>query len=126
MLNTELCPRYTARVVTELNIEPSPVWMQKRLRAVGMRPINNIVDITNYVLVEYGHPMHAFDLACVKDGNIVVRNAYENEVVTTLDGKAPVTPDMLLIADTEKGVGIAGVMGGLNSEITEGYQGHIV
>ena len=120
VLNTELCPRYTARVVTELNIEPSPVWMQKRLRAVGMRPINNIVDITNYVLVEYGHPMHAFDLACVKDGNIVVRNAYENEVVTTLDGKErPVTPDMLLIADTEKGVGIAGVMGGLNSEITK-------
>lgn len=117
--NTELCPRYTARVVTDLNIEPSPAWMQKRLRAVGMRPINNIVDITNYVLVEYGHPMHAFDLACVKDGNIVVRNAYENEIVTTLDGKErAVTPDMLLIADPEKGVGIAGVMGGLNSEIT--------
>ena len=117
--NTELCPRYIARVVTDLNIEPSPAWMQKRLRAVGMRPINNIVDITNYVLVEYGHPMHAFDLACVKDGNIVVRNAYENEIVTTLDGKErAVTPDMLLIADPEKGVGIAGVMGGLNSEIT--------
>ena len=118
--NPELCPRYAARVVTELNIAPSPAWMQKRLRSVGMRPINNIVDITNYVLVEYGHPMHAFDLACVKNGHIVVRNAYENEVVTTLDGKErPVTPDMLLIADPEKGVGIAGVMGGLNSEITE-------
>ncbi len=123
VLNSELCPRYCARVVTELNIAPSPAWMQKRLRAVGMRPINNIVDITNYVLLEYGHPMHAFDLACVEDGHIVVRNAYENEVVTTLDGKQrPVTPEMLLIADPEKGVGIAGVMGGLNSEIKENTQ----
>ena len=118
--NSELCPRYAARVVTDLVIEPSPKWMQRRLRAVGMRPINNIVDITNYVLVEYGHPMHAFDLACVADGHIVVRNAYENEKVITLDGKErAVTPDMLLIADPEKGVGIAGVMGGENSEITE-------
>ena len=118
--NAALCPRYTARVVTDIRIEPSPAWMQKKLRSVGMRPINNIVDITNYVLVEYGHPMHAFDLACVSGGHIVVRNAEENEVVTTLDGKQrPVTPDMLLIADPEKGVGIAGVMGGENSEITE-------
>jgi phenylalanyl-tRNA synthetase beta chain len=118
--NFDLCPRYTARVVTDIKIEPSPAWMQKKLRSVGFRPINNIVDITNYVLAEYGHPMHAFDLACVKNGHIVVRNAMENEVVTTLDDKPrPVTPDMLLIADDEKGVGIAGVMGGLNSEITE-------
>lgn len=118
--NAALCPRYCARVVTDLRIEPSPAWMQKRIRAVGMRPINNIVDITNYVLVEYGHPMHAFDLACVAGGNIVVRNAYEKEIVTTLDKKErPVDPGMLLIADPEKGVGIAGVMGGLNSEITE-------
>ncbi len=117
--NSDLCPRYCARVVTELNIAPSPAWMQKRLNAAGMRPINNIVDITNYVLLEYGHPMHAFDLACIASGQIVVRNAHEGEVVTTLDGKErPVTPDMLLIADPEKGVGIAGVMGGLNSEIT--------
>ena len=80
---------------------------------------NNIVDITNYVLLEYGHPMHAFDLACIEDAHIVVRNAVEGEVVTTLDGKQrAVTPDMLLIADPHKGVGIAGVMGGLNSEIT--------
>ncbi len=120
VLNPELCPRYCARVVTDLNIAPSPAWMQRRLLAAGMRPINNIVDITNYVLLEYGHPMHAFDLACVKDGHIVVRNAYENEKVTTLDAKErPVAPEMLLIADPEKGVGIAGVMGGLNSEITE-------
>ncbi len=118
--NAALCPRYTARVVTDIHIAPSPAWMQKKLRSVGMRPINNIVDITNYVLVEYGHPMHAFDLSCVSGGHIVVRNAKENEVVTTLDGKQrPVTPDMLLIADPEKGVGIAGVMGGENSEITE-------
>ena len=118
--NTELCPRYTARVVTDIRIEPSPAWMQKKLRSVGLRPINNIVDITNYVMVEYGHPMHAFDLACVKDGHIIVRNAYENEIVTTLDEKQrAVDPEMLLIADPEKGVGIAGVMGGLNSEITE-------
>lgn len=120
VLNSELCPRYTARVVTDLRIAPSPLWMQKKLYSVGLRPINNIVDITNYVMVEYGHPMHAFDLATVAEGHIVVRNAHEGEVVRTLDSKdRPVTPDMLLIADPTKGVGIAGVMGGENSEITE-------
>ena len=120
VLNGELCPRYTARVITDIKIAPSPAWMQKKLISVGFRPINNIVDITNYVLAEYGHPMHAFDLNCVKDGHIVVRNAVANEVVTTLDDKErAVTPEMLLIADPEKGVGIAGVMGGQNSEITE-------
>ena len=118
--NSELCPRYTARVVTDIKIEPSPAWMQKKLRSVGMRPINNIVDITNYVLVEYGHPMHSFDLSCIGDGHIIVRNAHENEKVMTLDSKLrDVTPDMLLIADPYKGVGIAGVMGGENSEITD-------
>ncbi len=118
--NPYLCPRYCARVVTELNIEPSPKWMQKKLKSVGLRPINNIVDITNLVLVEYGHPMHAFDLACVAQNHIVVRNAAEGETVFTLDGKQrELTADMLLIADPEKGVGIAGVMGGLNSEITQ-------
>lgn len=120
VLNPTLCPRYLARVVTDLKIEPSPKWMQLRLKLAGIRPINNIVDITNFVLLEYGHPMHAFDLACIKDGHIVVRNANENEIVTTLDGKErEMSPDMLLIADPEKGVGVAGVMGGLNSEITE-------
>lgn len=115
-----LCPRYCARVVTDLKIEPSPLWMQRKLRAVGMRPINNIVDITNLILVEYGHPMHAFDLSCVADSHIVVRRAKQDEVVYTLDGKERVmSDDMLLIADPEKGVGVAGVMGGLNSEITE-------
>ncbi len=118
VLNTELCPRYAARVVTDIKIEPSPRWMQKKLRSVGLRPINNIVDITNYVMVEYGHPMHAFDLACVADAHIVVRNAVENETVRTLDSKdRAVDPSMLLIADPKKGVGIAGVMGGENSEI---------
>ena len=118
--NTDLCPRYCARVVTDIRIAPSPEWMQKKLRSVGLRPINNIVDITNYVLIEYGHPMHAFDLSCITDGHIVVRNAKKDEVVTTLDGKQrAVTPDMLLIADPVRGVGIAGVMGGENSEITE-------
>ncbi len=117
--NYELCPRYTARVVKDIVIEPSPKWMQRKLKAVGMRPINNIVDITNYVLVEYGHPMHAFDLACIEGSHIIVRNAHESEIVTTLDKKdRPVSPDMLLIADENRGVGIAGVMGGLNSEIT--------
>ena len=118
--NPYLCPRYTARVVTDLKIEPSPLWLQRKLKQVGFRPINNIVDITNLVLVEYGHPMHAFDLACVKDSHIVVRNAKPNETVFTLDGKERImSEDMLLIADPEKGVGVAGVMGGLNSEITE-------
>lgn len=118
--NYDLCPRYTARVIKDIVIEPSPAWMQRKLRSVGMRPINNIVDITNYVLVEYGHPMHAFDLACISGSHIIVRNAHENEVVTTLDKKdRPVSPDMLLIADERRGVGIAGVMGGLNSEITD-------
>ena len=117
--NYDLCPRYTARVVKDIVIEPSPAWMQRKLKSVGLRPINNIVDITNYVLVEYGHPMHAFDLACIHGSHIVVRTAYENEIVTTLDKKdRAVTPDMLLIADESRGVGIAGVMGGLNSEIT--------
>ena len=85
--NGDLCPRYTGRAATDLKIGPSPAWMQRRLKEMGMRPISNIVDITNYVLVEYGHPTHAFDLACIRDGHIIVRNAYENEIVTTLDEK---------------------------------------
>lgn len=118
--NYDLCPRYTARVVKDIVVQPSPAWMQRKLRTVGLRPINNIVDITNYVLVEYGHPMHAFDLACIHGSHIVVRTAHENEIVTTLDKRErAVTPDMLLIADESRGVGIAGVMGGLNSEITD-------
>lgn len=118
--NPVLCPRYCGRVLKDIKIAPSPKWMQRRLRAMGMRPINNIVDITNYVLVEYGHPMHAFDLSCIADDHIIVRNAQKDEVVTTLDDKQHVMDEsMLLIADPKKGVGVAGVMGGLNSEITE-------
>ncbi|MCL2694925.1 MAG: phenylalanine--tRNA ligase subunit beta [Clostridiales bacterium] len=114
----KLCPRYCARVVTDIRVGPSPAWMQRRLRACGLRPINNIVDITNYVLLEMGHPLHAFDLACVAEGHIIVRRAAEGEIVTTLDEKQhKMDADMLLIADPKKGVAIAGVMGGLNSEI---------
>ena len=115
-----LCPRYTARMVKNIRIQPSPAWMRRRLRACGVRPINNIVDITNYVMLEYGQPMHAFDYSCVSGGKIVVRRAEEGETVETLDGKLrKLTPEMLVIADESRPVGIAGVMGGLNSEVTE-------
>ncbi|MEG1560238.1 MAG: phenylalanine--tRNA ligase subunit beta [Clostridia bacterium] len=118
VLNSELCPRYCARTVRDIKIEPSPLWMQKKLRMVGLRPINNIVDITNYVLIEYGHPMHAFDLSCIKNAHIVVRNAMSGEMVTTLDAKErKLNENMLVIADTQRAVGLAGVMGGENSEI---------
>ena len=115
-----LCPRYTARMVRNIKIEPSPKWMRERIAAMGMRPINNLVDITNYVMMEYGQPMHAFDFACVDGGHIVVRTAREGEVCRTLDGnERRVTPSMLCICDEHKPVGLAGVMGGENSEITE-------
>ncbi|MEA4893774.1 MAG: phenylalanine--tRNA ligase subunit beta [Oscillospiraceae bacterium] len=115
-----LCPRYTAKMVKNIRIAPSPAWMRRRLRASGVRPINNIVDITNYVMLEYGQPMHAFDYSCVKGGKIVVRRAKSGEVLKTLDDKdRPITPDMLVIADEHNPIGLAGVMGGGNSEITE-------
>ncbi|MBR5292244.1 MAG: phenylalanine--tRNA ligase subunit beta [Clostridia bacterium] len=121
VMDTDLCPRYIGRVVKDIKIAPSPAWMQKKLRSVGLRPINNIVDITNYVMIEYGQPMHAFDFSCITDGQIIVRRGNEGEVVKTLDGKErTVSPNVLLIADPARGVGIAGVMGGENSEITEG------
>ncbi len=113
-----LCPRYTARMVKNVKIAPSPAWMRERIRNAGMRPINNLVDITNYVMLEYGQPMHAFDFSCVKDGEIHVRCAREGESIRTLDGtERPLTPNMLCICDTEKPVAVAGVMGGENSEI---------
>ncbi len=115
-----LCPRYTARMVKNIKIEPSPKWMRERLRASGVRPINNIVDITNYVMLEYGQPMHAFDYACLDGGKIIVRKAQEGEIMNTLDGSPrTLKGDMLVIADSVKPVGLAGVMGGENSEITE-------
>ena len=116
----DLCPRYTARMVRNVRIAPSPKWMRQRLRSAGIRPINNIVDITNYVMVEYGQPMHAFDYRYVKGGKIVVRRAGEDKTLTTLDGNVrTLQPDMLVIADETKPVGLAGVMGGENSEIVD-------
>ena len=114
----ELCPRYTARMVKNVKIAPSPKWMRERLRNSGVRPINNIVDITNYVMLEYGQSMHAFDFSCVDGGRIVVRTAREGEVIQTLDGNdRKLTPNMLCICDEHKPVCVAGVMGGANSEI---------
>ena len=114
----DLCPRYTARLVKNVKIGPSPKWMRQRLRASGVRPINNIVDITNYVMLEYGQPMHAFDFACVDGAKIIVRRANEGETMDTLDGtERKHTPNMLVIADAHKPIGVAGVMGGANSEI---------
>ena len=116
--NPELCPRYTARMVKNVKIAPSPKWMRERLRASGVRPINNIVDITNYVMLEYGQPMHAFDFKCVEGGKLVIRTAREGETIQTLDGnERKLTDSMLCICDINKPVGVAGVMGGANSEI---------
>ena len=114
----DLCPRYTARMVKNVKIAPSPRWMRERLRNSGVRPINNIVDITNYVMLEYGQPMHAFDFSCVEGGHIIVRTAREGETIRTLDGnERKLTPNMLCICDEHKPVCVAGVMGGANSEI---------
>ena len=114
----DLCPRYTARMEKNVKIAPSPRWMRERLRNSGVRPINNIVDITNYVMLEYGQPMHAFDFSCVEGGHIIVRTAREGETIQTLDGnERKLTPNMLCICDEHKPVCVAGVMGGANSEI---------
>lgn len=119
----ELCPRYMARAVANVKIEPSPKWMQERIKAAGVRPINNIVDITNFVMLETGQPMHAFDAADIRGGQIIVRRAAEGETMTTLDGKERTfNESMLMIADAEGAIGIAGVMGGENSEIKPGTQ----
>ena len=117
---TELCNRYTSRMVANVKIGPSPKWLRQRLRANGVRPINNIVDITNYVMLEYGQPMHAFDYRYVSSGKIVVREALEGETLTTLDGNVrSLKPGMLVIADDDKAIGLAGIMGGENSEILD-------
>ena len=113
-----LCPRYTARMVKNVKIAPSPLWLRQRLRASGVRPISNIVDITNYVMLEYGQPMHAFDFGCVEGKHIIVRTAKEGETITTLDGNPrALTTKMLCICDENRPVCVAGVMGGANSEI---------
>ena len=117
---SDLCPRYTARMVRNVKIAPSPKWMRERLRAMGVRPINNIVDITNYVMMEYGQPMHAFDYRYVKGGKIIVRRAEDGETLTTLDGNLrKLNSNMLVIADDTRAVGLAGIMGGENSEIVD-------
>lgn len=116
----KLCSRYTARVVKNIRIAPSPEWMQRRLRAQGIRPINNIVDITNYVMEEYGQPMHAYDLDTIEDKEIVVRRAAKGEQFVTLDGQERTLDDsVLMICDGKKAIGIAGIMGGENSMITD-------
>lgn len=116
--DSDLCPRYSARVVSGLKIGPSPFWMGRRLLAAGMRPINNVVDITNYVMLEFGQPLHGFDYELVRQRHIIVRRAHEGEEMTTLDGvKRKLTPDMLLITDPEGPTAIAGVMGGAISEV---------
>ena len=116
--DADLVPRYTARMVRNVKIAPSPKWMRERLRSMGVRPINNIVDITNYVMLEYGQPMHAFDYRYVQGGKIIVRRAAEGEELTTLDGQVrKLNADHLVIADDTRAVGLAGIMGGMNSEI---------
>ena len=116
----ELCNRYSSRMVANVKIGPSPKWLRQRLRANGVRPINNIVDITNYVMLEYGQPMHAFDYRYVASGKIVVREAEAGETLTTLDGNVRnLTEGMLVIADDNKAIGLAGIMGGENSEIKD-------
>jgi phenylalanyl-tRNA synthetase beta chain len=116
----DLCPRYAARLVRNIQIGPSPDWMQARLEAAGQRPINSVVDVTNYVMLEMGQPLHAFDLDKLSGGRIVVRRAREGETLTTLDGEArTLSPQMLVIADADRPVAVAGVMGGAESEVGE-------
>ena len=116
----DLCTRFTSRLVTNVTIEPSPLWMQNRLRNSGIRPINNVVDVTNYVMLELGQPMHAYDYDCVADHTLIARRAKAGETLTTLDGnERELNESMLIIADTKGPIGIAGVMGGLTSEVTD-------
>jgi phenylalanyl-tRNA synthetase beta chain len=115
----DLCPRYSASLITGVKIAPSPRWLQQRLLAGGMRPISNVVDITNFVMLEYGEPLHAFDYNQIRGKKIIVRRAEEAEVLVTLDGnKRSLSPDMLVIADSERALAVAGVMGGADSEMT--------
>lgn len=116
----DLCTRFTSRLVTNVTIEPSPLWMQNRLRNSGIRPINNVVDVTNYVMLELGQPMHAYDYDCVADHTLIARRAKAGETLTTLDGnERELNESMLVIADTKGPIGVAGVMGGLTSEVTD-------
>lgn len=120
ILDAERCYRYVGAVVENVRIKPSPRWLRERLRASGVRPINNIVDITNFVMLEYGQPMHAFDLRYLEGNSVIVRRAENGERITTLDGiERTLTDDMLVIADAKKPVAVAGVMGGEYSGIME-------
>lgn len=119
----DLCPRYCARVCKNIKIGPSPKWMQRRLAASGIRPINNLVDITNYVMEEYGQPMHAFDLDTIAGHKIIVRRAKDGDEFQTLDGQMrKLDSEVLMICDAEKEVAIGGIMGGENSKITDKVQ----
>jgi len=121
VVSPDLCPRYCASLITGIKIAPSPGWLQRRLSSCGMRPINNVVDVTNYVMLEYGQPLHAFDFDKLKGRQIIVRRAERKETITTLDGsKRTLSPDILVIADKERAVAVAGIMGGLDSEVTDG------
>jgi phenylalanyl-tRNA synthetase beta chain len=116
----DLCPRYCASLITGIKIVPSPSWLQQRLNSCGMRPINNVVDVTNYVMLEYGQPLHAFDYHKLKGKQIIVRRAGSGETITTIDGvERTLNPDILVIADKEEAVAVAGIMGGLDSEVTD-------
>jgi phenylalanyl-tRNA synthetase beta chain len=118
--NTDLCPRYAARVIHGVKVRPSPAWLRERLERVGVRSINNVVDVTNYVMLEIGQPLHAFDYHLLSTPEIIVRNAKESEEFTTIDGqKRTLTSEMLVIADSKRAIALAGVMGGQNTEINE-------
>ncbi len=117
--NKDLCPRYMARVIKGVSIKPSPEWMQEKLAACGMRAVNNVVDITNYVLLEMGQPLHAFDLDLLKDRTLIVRKAAKGEKMTTIDGEKREVGECLVIADSQKAVAVAGVMGGANTEVVD-------
>ena len=120
IVDADLCPRYCASVVTGIKIASSPSWLRQRLNSYGMRPINNVVDVTNYVMLEYGQPLHAFDCNKLKGRQIIVRRARSGEKMTTLDGSVrTLSPEILVIADKEEAVAVAGVMGGLDSEVTD-------
>jgi phenylalanyl-tRNA synthetase beta chain len=120
VVDGNLCPRYCASLVTGIKIGPSPAWLQQRLNSCGMRPINNVVDATNYVMLEYGQPLHAFDYDRLNGHQIIVRTAGAGEIITTLDGsKRTLNPEILVIADRERAVAVAGIMGGLDSEVTD-------
>jgi len=120
IVEPDLCPRYCASLITGIKIAPSPSWLQQRLNSCGMRPINNVVDVTNYVMLEYGQPLHAFDYHNLKGRQIIVRRAGDGETITTLDGsERTLNPDILVIADKEEAVAVAGIMGGLASEVTD-------